>query len=323
MIGARSEVKLDEFIYQPDTSLTKGRLELVRGVLRIVAAATANVDLNIKTHTATLGVRGTVFDVLASSRQTEVAVHEGTVQVDSAFGTAFVNAGEVLTVTAGGAPNRSNRVSLEMQTAVTKMFTLLAPKGISDEETQRTQIQDEESAAQPQLARAPSRTDDEFSHAIRGKVLENLIYLDLSYGRMVIEMRPDLAPRHVARLKELIREGFYDGLAFHNVVQAFVAETGDPTGTGRGGSGVKLPAEISSERFVRGTLGMKHDIGAPDSADSQFFIILEPAPHLDGKYTIWGRVIYGMELTNSIRRGQPPRTPDTILKLRVAADVTD
>ena len=323
VIGARSEVKLDDFIYQPDTSLTKGKLDLVRGVLRFVSANATRVDLSIKTQVAVLGVRGTVFDVLASSRQTEVAVHEGTVQVDSAFGTAVVNAGEVLTVTAGGAPTRSNRVSLEMQAAVTKMFALLAPKGVSDEETQRTQVQDEETAIEPQLARIPSGTDDEFSHAIRGKDLENLIYLDLSYGRMVIEMRPDLAPLHVARLKELIREGFYDGLAFHNVVPTFVAETGDPTGTGLGGSGVKLPAEISSERFVRGTLGMKHDIGAPDSADSQFFIILEPAPHLDGKYTIWGRVIYGMELTNSIRRGQPPRTPDTVLKLRVAADVTD
>ena len=321
VIGARSEVKLDDFIYQPDT--TKGRLDLVRGVLRFVSANTTKVDLSIKTQVAVLGVRGTVFDVLASSRRTEVAVHEGSVQVASASGTTIVNAGEVLTVTAGGAPNRSNRVSLEMQAAVTKMFALLAPKGVLDEETQRTQNQDEESAALPQLARAPSRTDDEFSHAIRGKDLENLIYLDLSYGRMVIEMRPDLAPQHVARLKELIREGFYDGLAFHNVVPTFVAETGDPTGTGRGGSGVKLPAEISSEKFVRGTLGMKHDIGAPDTADSQFFIILEPAPHLDGKYTIWGRVIYGMELTNSISRGQPPPTPDTILKLRVAADVTD
>ncbi len=140
---------------------------------------------------------------------------------------------------------------------------------------------------------------------------------------MVIEMRPDLAPRHVARLKELIREGFYDGLAFHNVVSEFVAETGDPTGTGFGGSGIKLPAELSSEKFVRGTLGMKHDIGAPDSADSQFFIILAPAPHLDGKYTIWGRVIYGMELTNSIRRGQPPRLPDKILAIRIATDIAD
>ena len=322
VIGARSEVTLDEFIYQPDTNLAKGSLELVRGLMRFTGA-TARVDLTVKTPTATIGIRGTVFDVQASSRRTEVAVHEGTVQVTSSFGTAVVNAGEVLTVTAGGAPNRSDSVSPGIQAAVTYMFALLAPKGVSDEETRHTQSQDEESAARSELARAPSTTDDEFSHAIRGKDLEDLIYVDLSFGRIVIEMRPDLAPLHVARLKELIREGFYDGLAFHNVVPEFVAETGDPTGTGLGGSGVKLPAELSSEKFVRGTLGMKHDIGAPDSADSQFFIILGPATHLDGKFTIWGRVIYGMELTNSIRRGQPPRFPDTILTMRVAADVTD
>jgi len=267
------------------------------------------------------GVRGTVFDVPASVRQTELAVHEGTVQVDSVFRTTVVNAGEVLTVTAGGAPTRSDGVSFEMQAAVTQMFTLLGPKGISDEEMRRTKSQDEDAAERSQLARASGITDDAFSHAIRDKDLENLIYLDLSYGRMVIEMRPDLAPQHVARLKERIREEFYDGLAFHNVVPTFVAETGDPTGTGHGGLGLKLPAEISDEKFMRGTLGTKHDIGEPDTADSQFFIILEPAPHLDGKYTIWGRVIHGMELTNSIRRGQPPPTPDTILTLRIAADL--
>ncbi len=171
VIGARSEVTLDEFVYQPDTNLATGSLNFARGVTRL-ASAKAKVDITIKTRIATIGIRGTVFDVLSSSRQTEVAVHEGSVQVDSAFGTAVVNAGEVLTVSAGSAPNMSDGISPGMQAAVASMFSLLVPKGVSDEETRYTQNQDEETAARPQRASTPSTTDDEFSHAIRGKNLE-------------------------------------------------------------------------------------------------------------------------------------------------------
>ena len=122
-------------------------------------------------------------------------------------------------------------------------------------------------------------------------------------------------------MKELSREGFYNGLTFHRVQQGFVAETGDPTGKGTGGSGKLLKAELSKELFVRGAVGMKHKPRDLDSADSQFFIITSPAPHLDGKYTIWGRVIYGMEFVDLLKPGAPPKEPDTILQMRVAADV--
>ena len=149
---------------------------------------------------------------------------------------------------------------------------------------------------------------------------ENTLFLDLKYGRVVIAMRPDLAPHHVARIKQLVRQHFYDGLKFHRVIEGFMAQTGDPTGTGMGGSGQKLKAEFSREPFVRGTVGMAR-ARDPDSADSQFFIMFARAASLDGQYTVWGRVISGMEYVDKIKRGEPPADPDRILKMQVAADV--
>ena len=150
--------------------------------------------------------------------------------------------------------------------------------------------------------------------------LENTLYLDLEYGRVVIQLRPDIAPNHVERVKELVREGFYDGHKFHRVIAGFMAQTGDPTGTGRGGSGKNLKAEFSdTASFSRGTIGAARS-SSPDSADSQWFICLVDCSHLNGQYTIWGQVIEGMEHVDKIRRGEPPTRPDTIVKLQVAAD---
>ena len=119
---------------------------------------------------------------------------------------------------------------------------------------------------------------------------------------MVIELRPDLAPKHVARIKELTRKGFYNGLVFHRVIDGFMAQTGDPQGNGTGGSGVKLPAEFSRQPFDRGTVGMAR-ADDPNSGDSQFFICLAPAEFLDGKYTVWGQVVSGMEFVDKIKKG--------------------
>ncbi len=157
--------------------------------------------------------------------------------------------------------------------------------------------------------------------------LENTLYLDLKYGRVVIELRPDLAPNHVRRIKELTRQGFYDGLKFHRVIPGFMAQTGDPRGDGTGGSGKKLKAEFSREPHLRGTLSMARARN-PDSADSQFFIVLAPARHLDRQYTVWGRVVDGMKHVDSIRKGDPRRDgavedPDVIVRMRVAADVKE
>ena len=153
--------------------------------------------------------------------------------------------------------------------------------------------------------------------------LEDTIYLDLKDGRVVIRLRPDLAPNHVARIKELTREGFYDGIVFHRVIDGFMAQTGDPTGTGRGGSGQNLDAEFNDGKHTRGAVSMAR-AQSPDSADSQFFIVFDDASFLDGQYTVWGEVTEGMEFVDQIRRGEGQNgivdDPDKIIKMQVAAD---
>lgn len=156
---------------------------------------------------------------------------------------------------------------------------------------------------------------------------ENTIFLDLPAGRVVIQLRPDLAPAHVARIKELARKGFYDGLSFHRVIPDFMAQTGDPQGDGTGGSGQKLKAEFSNEKHVRGTVSMAR-AASPDSGDSQFFICFAPAPYLDGQYTIWGQVTSGMEFVDKIKAGSAYNNgtvsdPTKITHMRVAADVKE
>jgi len=154
--------------------------------------------------------------------------------------------------------------------------------------------------------------------------LENTLYMDVPAGRVVIEMRPDLAPATVAQIKALVRQGFYDGIVFHRVIDGFMAQTGDPKGDGTGGSGHKLKAEFSNEKHVRGVVSMAR-ASDPDSADSQFFIMFAPAPALDGKYTIWGTVVSGMDNIDKIKKGDSARNgavtnPDKIIKMQVAAD---
>lgn len=156
---------------------------------------------------------------------------------------------------------------------------------------------------------------------------ENTLYLDLDYGRVVIEMLPEKAPGHVARIKELVREGFYDGLKFHRVIDGFMAQTGDPLGNGTGGSGTKLKAEFNDVPHVRGTVSMAR-ASDPNSGDSQFFICFDDARFLDGQYTAWGRVIQGMEFVDMIKKGDARMNgtvsnPDIIVKMRVAADVQE
>lgn len=148
---------------------------------------------------------------------------------------------------------------------------------------------------------------------------ENTLLLETSKGPVVIEMRPDLAPDHVAQIKALARKGFYDGLKFHRVIAGFMAQTGCPQGTGTGGSGKKLKAEFSAEKHVRGTASMAR-AQDPNSGDSQFFICFADAPFLNKQYTVWGHVVEGMENIDAISKGEPPRQPDSIVSMRVAAD---
>lgn len=153
---------------------------------------------------------------------------------------------------------------------------------------------------------------------------ENTLLMKLENGTVTIQMRPDLAPNHVERIKKLTREGFYDGLAFHRVISGFMAQTGDPTGTGAGGSDYPdLRAEFTETPFERGTIGMART-NDPHSANSQWFICFEPAPHLDGQYTVWGQVVDGMDHVDQLERGAPGSgkvaDPDEIVSMQVLAD---
>lgn len=154
---------------------------------------------------------------------------------------------------------------------------------------------------------------------------ENTLYMDLKDGRVVIRLRPDLAPKHVERIKQLAREHFYDGTPFHRVIEGFMAQGGDPTGTGTGGSKLPdLPAEFTTTtKFLRGTVGAARTAN-PNSANSQFYIMFAPASNLDGQYTIWGQVVQGMEFVDNIKRGAGGNgqvsNPDKIVHVTVMAD---
>jgi len=155
---------------------------------------------------------------------------------------------------------------------------------------------------------------------------QNTLYMDLKQGRVVIKLLPEVAPKTVAQIKTLVRQGFYDGTPFHRVIEGFMAQGGDPTGTGTGGSKLPdVPLEASQRHFVRGVCGMAR-ASDPNSGNSQFFIMFAPAPALDGQYTIWGQVISGMDYVDQIKRGTGPNgqvvgEPDRIIHMRLAADV--
>ena len=154
---------------------------------------------------------------------------------------------------------------------------------------------------------------------------DNTVFMDLTYGRVVIKLRPDLAPNHVAQVKTLVKKGFYNGTPFHRVIEGFMAQGGDPTGTGTGGSDLPdLKAEFTKTHFVRGTIGAARS-SDPNSANSQFFIMFAPASNLDGDYTVWGEVVSGMEFVDKIKKGNPDDdgvvdNPDRIVKMQMAAE---
>ncbi len=157
------------------------------------------------------------------------------------------------------------------------------------------------------------------------KDLENTLLLQLKDGTVEIELYPDVAPKHVARIKQLVRQKFYDGLTWHRVIDGFMAQGGDPDGNGTGGSGVNIPAEFNAKPHTRGAVSMAR-AQDPNSADSQFFICFQDARFLDGQYTVWGHVVKGMEFVDNIKKGSQlyngaVTDPDKIISMRVAADV--
>ncbi|MBT5266897.1 MAG: hypothetical protein HOL85_18815 [Rhodospirillaceae bacterium] len=311
-LGPGSEIKITEFIYNPNRSFTKSSMRLVRGLLRF-ASKSGTRDLKIKTNHGTLAVRGTVFDLMANSSNVEIAVHEGQVEFADRHGTHKVSAGEVLRAD-GTATETSDRPSSHFALAQTAMVTLLA----SAEKPARTKkastgANQTSKATNVTLQMAP-RTQAALPVSIAALNPENVVLMQLSYGPVYIELLEDLAPRHVARIRQLARSGFYDGQAFDNVKDGFAAQTG-------GGGGEALAAELSDSSFTRGSLGMFHRRSDPNSADSRFFVSLGDLKHLTGKYTKWGRVIAGMQHIESLQRGEPPQAPDRILQLTVLSDI--
>ena len=149
---------------------------------------------------------------------------------------------------------------------------------------------------------------------------DNTLILETSKGKVTIELKPDLAPKHVAQIKTLVGKHFYDGIIFHRVIEGFMAQTGDPTGTDMGGSDLPdIPGEFSKAHFGRGAVGMARSQD-PNSANSQFFIMFDDGSFLDGQYTVWGEVTDGMDVVDKINRGEPPANPDKIVKARLASD---
>ncbi len=322
LVGELSEITLDRMLYNPNKGKVTGALQLARGILRFASVPSVKMDVKVKTPHALLGIRGTAFDVLATSRGMELAVHEGAVQVASQAGEQLVNAGQVYRVSASKFAGFAPELSAEMKQAVDKMVSMVGTAGVSTTKSRSAAAPALSSGSKstPQVASLPKPPNDKIQKVLNGRNLNNVLLLELSHGTAVLEMLPNVAPNHVRRIRQLVRQKFYDGQAFHNVKAGFAAETGDPTGTGRGGSGTKLRAEFSSQPFVRGTVDMKRSRNDPNSAHSQFFITLGNTRHLNGKYTVWGRVIHGMELIDGLRKGSPPTNPDSIKGLSVAAD---
>lgn len=206
-----------------------------------------------------------------------------------------------------------------MKRVLTALFAMLAVAMASPASAQEASKMSPEQAMKVQQA-ATAATPAVIAPTAQDP--ENILYLDLSTGgRVAILMRPDMAPGHVERIKTLVRRGFYDGIIFHRVIEGFMAQTGDPQGTGQGGSDLPdLKAEFNALPHLRGTVSMART-QEPDSANSQFFIMFMPNFQLDGVYTVWGRVIKGMEFVDAIERGEPPANPDRIIKAQIAADV--
>ena len=296
-LGERSDIKLTRFFLGTGTSNDINQLELVRGLLRFASAGIKKNNFSIRTQNASVGVRGTNFDIMFNKHGTEVSVNRGTIDVTTPSGSIMVKAGQVYRVPLAGVQKFSLSISPAMKRAIGKLKKQIKPK------SELAAIDKQEKGVKVQSSDA-----------------KNKLYMDLSLGRVVIRMLPKIAPNHVKRKSELVKKKFYDGLIFHNVVPGFVAETGDPSGTGVGGTGETLLAELSNTPFVRGLVGMKRDRNDLNSGDSQFFILLGEAKHLLGKYTVWGKIEEGMMLLDRLRTGSPPASPNKIIKIRLAND---
>jgi peptidylprolyl isomerase len=307
-LSARTSIVIDEFVYDPNRGLVQGSINLTRGFMRFASKRGVG-DVKIVTAIGSIGVRGTVFDTYSAPNVLEVAVHEGVVEVEGKNDSRTVQAGEVLRIDGTGQIKVSGTPSREMTTKAGELAVSFAKAG-------------RKLTAMKLYVRAKSTRTASKRDKVRlaGRSPDDVLALDLPQGRVLIELLDDLAPRHVERIKALAAEGFYDGLLFFDVKSDFAAITGDPTNTGRGGSGGRLDGEFSKSLFKVGSVGMIRGRDDPNSADSQFFIAYKKLPHLVGKYTKWGQVISGMEHVKALAQGRPPRAPDAVESLRLFSD---
>jgi len=294
-IGEIADVYMDNIIFDRTESSLNGSMEMVTGLLRFTSGKIHRMNLKIQTGNLTIGIRGTQFDLLANRSKTEIKVTQGQVQVSKGGLKTLVSEGQVYLADENTSSGFRKKISKELKQAILKLESLTGKELTSE--------------------------NDINSSEEEKKVLSNnrnLLQIYTTKGLITVRMLPSLAEKHVTRIKELVTQKFYDNLIFHSVRKGFAVETGDPTGTGSGGSGEKLLAEISKTRFERGTVAMKRNRNDPNSGDSQFFITLRRAPHLDGKYTIWGKVIEGMGLLEQFQAGNPPPNPERIMNIKIA-----
>ena len=315
VMGEQSEMELNSLVYNPNRGVVEGVLTFAGGLFRF-SGADVKMDVTFKTAMATIGIRGTKFDVLANQTETEVAVHEGVIEVTSATGTERVQRGEVYRVNDAGIGKFQAAPSATMKRGVAKMLGLVAQAAKSDSAAKSAVTPSRTATATP----APTAA---LKKAVAGKDPRNLLYLDTTKGRLVIELLPDLAPKHVARIRELARQGTYDDLDFVFVSPGYAAEVNIPTKADPKAPARLLAAEFSHTPFERGTVAMSRKRNDPNSAESQFFITLGRAANLDGKYTVIGRVIHGLDVADRLQPGKPPKNPDRIETLRVGSDVKD
>ena len=320
VVGPRAEVTLDKFMFDPDANVIRGSFKAARGLMRF-ASGSAKVDFSIKTRVATMGIRGTAFDFLVKQNATEIIVREGSVEVTSRGSTDTVDEGQILSVSSSNGAVRTSEISEEMKLALKQTFKLLGTTSQQHLAEWRSEQRQESAQTTPEVRK--SILTASLTQAPSTNEKENLLYLDLEKGRVVIELKPSVAPRHAKRIRELVRQGFYNGLTFHNVVPKQVAVMGDPTGTGRGGTGQTLVNEVSSDPFIRGSVGMMPTLRDSGKTDSQIFICTDRLSHLDENYTLVGQVVTGMELIDSLNAGQPPKVPNRIKRVRVATDVKE
>ena len=302
-LGEDAEIILDSLVYEPNQGIVRGSFQVLSGVLRMKTAG-VKMDMVIETPSATIGIRGTEFDLLTDDDATEIAMYDGTVQVTSDAGTVAVTRGQTYRVS-GGSGGFLTTPTVELKQAATRMRALVAGAGNqAPANTQTRTAATSQSAATSQPGQAADTQN----------AGDNRLMMEMESGPVIIELRPDLAPRHVERIRALIKKGAFDGLAFSFVKPGYVAETAAPPGT----DDVTIPAEFSATPFGRGAVGMSRKAKDMASATGQFFIALGRARKLDGKYTVWGRVVSGMEHLEKLKPTRGTDRREKIKTLRVA-----